>query len=175
MTIRMNFETSADYLVSRPAERLVLTGVRCWMAGYEHGDIQCWETAWKHYASVLGARHGRMLLSELQYWTRVLRDVSVRPISFYPHCCRHVCADECIGLSLLSAFQHQDLGTARAAAHRLSGLNPCAAFDLLTDASSSFATALSDVDQHLLPVPLHLIEHTSALEQVAGRDTPTKH
>ncbi|MCP5083937.1 MAG: hypothetical protein GY948_19795 [Alphaproteobacteria bacterium] len=175
MTIRMNFETSANYLVLRPAERLVLTGVRCWMAGYEHGDIQCWETAWRHFSSVLGARSGRLLLSELQYWIRVLRDVSLRPISFYPHCCRHVCADEFVGLSLLAAYQHQDLGTARGAAHQLSGLNPSAAFDLLIDASFNFATALSDADQVLLPVPLHLIEHTAALENAAGRDSKTKH
>ena len=175
MTIRMNFETSANYLASRSAEQLVLTGVRCWMAGYEHGDIQCWETAWRHYSSVLGTRNGRLLLSELQYWVRVLRDVSVRPISFYPHCCRHVCADECIALSLLAAYQHQDLATARGAAHQLSGLNPSSAFDLLTDASSSFAAALSDADQLLLPVPLHLIEHAAALEKPAKRDTQTKH
>ncbi len=175
MTIRMNFESSANYLVSRSAERLVLTGVRCWMAGYEHGDIHCWETAWRHYSSMLGARNGRLLLSELQYWVRVLRDVSVRPLSFYPHCCRHVCADECIDLSLLSAYQHQDLRTARGAAHQLSGLNPGSAFDLLADASSSFATALSDVDQILLPVPLHLIEHAAALEVVARREPQIRH
>ena len=175
MTIRMNFETSADYLVTRTAERLVLTGVRCWMAGYEHGDIQCWETAWRHYSSVVGARDGRWLLSELQYWVRVLRDVAVRPIAFYPHCCRHVCADECVGLSLLAAYQRQDLATARGAAYRLSGLNPSAAFNLLIDASSSFATALSGAGQHLLPVPLHLVEHAAALERARGRDTQTKH
>lgn len=175
MTLRMNFETSANYLASRPAERLVLTGVRCWMAGYEHGDIQCWETAWRHYSSVLGTRPGRLLLSELQYWVRVLRDVSIRPISFYPHCCRHVCADECVGLSILSAYQHQDQSAARAGVHRLSGLNPGAAFDLLIEASSGFAAALSDADQILLPVPLHLTEHAAALEAAADRSNEIKH
>ena len=96
MVLHMRFERSHDDLFTRSAERLVLTGLRCWMPGYEHGDIQCWETAWRQYSSALGARNGRLLLSELQYWVRVLRDVSARQISFYPYCCRHVCADECI-------------------------------------------------------------------------------
>lgn len=174
MTIRMNFESPANHLASRPAEQLVLIGVRCWMAGYEHGDIQCWETAWRHYSGTLGTRSGRLLLSELQYWVRVLRDVSVRPLSFYPHCCRHVCADEWVGLSVLSAFQHHELDTARAGVHRLSGLNPGTAFDLLTDASSSFAAALSDADQILLPMPLHLAEYAAAVETTAARHAQTK-
>ena len=175
MVLHMRFERSHDDLFTRSAERLVLTGLRCWMAGYEHGDIQCWETAWRQYSSALGARNGRLLLSELQYWVRVLRDVSARQISFYPYCCRHVCADECIGLSLLAAYQHQDLQTARGAVHRLTGLSPGSAFDLLTDASSSFASALSEVDLILLPVPLHLIEQATALERRTKRTAPIKH
>ncbi len=175
MVFHMRFERSQHDLFARPAERLVLTGLRCWMAGYEHGDIQCWETAWRQYSSALGTRDGRLLLSELQYWVRVLRDVSVRQISFYPHCCRHVSADECIGLSLLAGYQHQDLPTVRGAAHRLTGLNPGSAFDLFVDASSSFAAALSQANQILLPVPLHLIEHAATLEGRSGTAPNMKH
>lgn len=175
MVFHMRFERSQEDLYTRSAERLVLTGFRCWMAGYEHGDIQCWETAWRQYSSALGTRNGRLLLSELQYWVRVLRDVSARQISFYPYCCRHLCADEYIGLSLLAAYQHQDLPTARGAAHRLTGLNPGSAFDLIADASSSFASALCEVDLILLPVPLHLIERASALENQTKRAPHIKH
>ncbi|MEM1200288.1 MAG: hypothetical protein AAGI06_13370 [Pseudomonadota bacterium] len=145
------------------------------MAGYENGDIQCWETAWRQYSAALGQPRSRLLLSELQYWIRVLRDVSVRQISFYPHCCQQVTADECVSLCLLAAHQHQDLPTARGATHWLTGLNPSPAFDLLLDASSSFASALCDADQILLPVPLHLIEHAATLEGQAQSHMSTKH
>ncbi len=175
MVLHMRFERSQSDLFTRPTERLVLSGLRCWMAGHEHGDIQCCVTAWRQYSVALGARKGRLLLFELQYWVRILRDVSVRQISFYPHCCRHVSADECIGLFLLAAFQHQDLPTARGAAHRLTGLNPGSAFDLLIDATSSFASALSDADQVLLPVPLHLIEQAARLEGQAAPQSNIKH
>ncbi len=175
MAIQMNFEASPNTLVSRPAEQIVLVGARCWMAGYEHGDIECWETAWRHYSRMLGTREGRLLLSEMQYWVRVLRDVSVRTISFYPHCCRHICADEYISLCLLAACQREDLTTTRSAAHQLSGLNPGSAFDLLTDASASFAAALSDAGQRLLPVPLSLIERAAAREGAVGQTSKLKH
>ena len=153
----LTFDVDTRTLLLSQPERLVVDGLRCWMAGYEYGDIGCWETAWRVYSNALGTRDARHALSELQYWVRTLRQVTVRPLTCYPYCCRHICLDECLRLSLLSAFQHQDLSGARAAAHQLSGLTACYALELLTEASSSFAGALVEAGQVLHPVPMDLI------------------
>ncbi len=36
------------------AEWLVGVGFRCWLAGYDTGDIACWENGWNAYAQALG-------------------------------------------------------------------------------------------------------------------------
>ncbi|MEM7424833.1 MAG: hypothetical protein AAF441_01970 [Pseudomonadota bacterium] len=171
----MQFTHEPKDILSRPAERLVVRGLRCWMAGYEYGDIQCWETAWREYSSILGPRDGRTLLSELQYWVRILRDVSVREIKCFPHCCCRVCHDECMALSLVSAYQYQDRGAAQAAAIYLSGQSVRAPLDLLTDASSTFASALSETGHYLLPVPGDVIEDIAQRGVSGAASAMTRH
>lgn len=149
VTKRMQFETCTGTLMDRPAEKLVMTGFRCWMAGYELGDIECWEIAWIEYANVLGPKDARSALSELQFWVRTLRKVTKREITCFPHCCKHVCRDECMALSLISAYQRQDRSAVRAAAHYLTALNDCPDLRALTDAGGGFATALAEMDRFL--------------------------
>ena len=36
------------------AEWLVGVGFRCWLAGYDTGDIACWENGWNEYNRLLG-------------------------------------------------------------------------------------------------------------------------
>ncbi len=162
MNARMKFDHCPQDLLDRPAESLVVRGFRCWMAGYEFGDIDCWETAWREYSDVLGPRDARAVLSDLQFWIRTLREVSARPVSCFPHCCRHLCHDECMVLSLVSAHQRQDLGAARAAAHHLSGLHNGRELAALIDASGDFACALADAGQHLIPVNIAVVESIAA-------------
>ena len=158
MRQRMQFSHEPDNLLERPAESLVVRGLRSWMAGYEFGDIHCWETAWREYSGVLGAQKGRHLLSELQYWVRILRDVSVREISCFPHCCCRICHDECMALSMISGFQYQDRSSAQSAAVYLTGQHSRASLDLLLEASSSYALALAETGNYLLPVPGDVVE-----------------
>ena len=33
------------------AEWLVGVGFRCWLAGYDTGDIACWENGWNEYTA----------------------------------------------------------------------------------------------------------------------------
>ena len=105
-----------ERLLDRPAERLVVTGFRCWMAGYEYGNIECWEVAWNEYARELGAAGARRAFGDLQYWIRTIRDAAHRNIECFPYCCNCVCRDECIALSIISALQNGNRGLARMAA-----------------------------------------------------------
>jgi hypothetical protein len=43
-----------DFLDRQP-ERLVVTGYRCCMAGYDFLDVACWEAAWASYIGEVGA------------------------------------------------------------------------------------------------------------------------
>ena len=63
-----------------------------------------------------------------------------------------------MALSLISAHQRQDRSAARAAAHYISGLNDCQDLQELVDASGSFAAALANAGQILVPVSLDLVE-----------------
>lgn len=172
---RIRFSDESADLLARPAEQLAIGGVRCWIAGYELGDIQCWETAWSDYSSELGPRVARGVMTELQHFVRALRDGAVRQISCLPHCCRKLCRDECMALSLLSASQHSDERTARVAAHYLSGLGAGQALDSLCLAASGFAQALSGAGRVLIPVPPAVIDEIGSSESAFRVPGETRH
>lgn len=58
---------------SSGAEWLVGVGFRCWLAGYDTGDIACWETGWNAYARVLGTERAKRAVTELACWVRAVR------------------------------------------------------------------------------------------------------
>ncbi|QPC41307.1 hypothetical protein HW532_00235 [Kaustia mangrovi] len=151
-------------LLARQPERLVVTGFRCWMAGYEFGDIDCWEHAWRVFSNELGARDGRTAVTDLQFWVRAIRQSSQRPIRCFPACCRHVCRDECMALSAISAMQNDENGTAHMAAHYLTGAESHIAIGHVIDASRDFAHTLAGIGQHLVAVTPEVVE------DIASRD-----
>ncbi|MBK1871166.1 hypothetical protein [Taklimakanibacter albus] len=149
-------------LLDRKPERLVVTGLRCCMAGYAYGDIECWETAWRSYSMELGTDDARKLMGELQYWVRTLRAHSTRPLSVFPHGCGHVCRDECMALSLIAALQDHDQPAALLAARHLSGAHEGDAPLELAAAGRSYADALIAAGQKLLSVPASVIHSIAA-------------
>jgi hypothetical protein len=149
-------------LLERKPERLVVTGLRCCMAGYAFGDIDCWETAWRSYCMELGTSDARRLMGELQYWVRCLRAESTRSLDVFPHGCGHVCRDECMALSLISALQHNDLSTALLAARHLGGLVEGEAPLALAVAGQGYADALIEAGQKLMSVPASVIHSIAA-------------
>lgn len=151
-------------LLARRPERLVVVGFRCWMAGYEFGDIDCWEHAWRIFSNELGTRNGRAALTDLQFWVRVIRQSSRRAIRCFPACCSHVCRDECMALSAVSALQHDEDGTAHIAAHHLTGAESHVVIGHVVEASRDFARTLSAIDLHLTAVPPQVVEDIAARE-----------
>jgi hypothetical protein len=133
---------------SRGAEWLVGTGFRCWLAGYDTGDIACWETGWNAYAGALGPSHAKRAVTELACWVRALRASASRKIEYYPFGCAGFCADECMAISLIAASQHHRCPAMRACALALTGSD---LVDPVIDAANAFADALQEADQHLSP------------------------
>ena len=162
-------------LLDRKPERLVVTGLRCCMAGYAFGDIDCWETAWRSYCSELGTADARRLMGELQYWVRCLRAESNRPLDVFPHGCGHVCRDECMALSLIAALQDNDLGTAVVAARHLSGQVDGEAPVALAIAGQGYADALIGAGQKLVSVPASVVHSIAAFGSGPGAAVETVH
>ena len=127
-------------------ERLVMTGLRCWMAGYETADAGCWEVAWNEYARELGGRAAKPVITELACWVRCLRQSACRGLSFYPWCCRHATEDEALAVSMVAECQHGRPASARGAAFLLLATNT---LDPVVDASVDFAAALADAGLRL--------------------------
>lgn len=128
------------------AERLVGVGFRCWLAGYDTGDISCWENGWNEYSRVLGAERAKRAVTELACWVRAVRASASRKIEYCPVGCPGFCADECMAISLIAASQHHRCPAMRACALALTGSDLVGP---VIDAANAFADALQDADQRL--------------------------
>lgn len=120
-------------------EHLVMTGLRCWMAGFETADAACWEIAWNEYARELGGRAAKPVITELACWVRCLRHSACRDLALYPWCCRHATADETLAVALVAGCQHGRLAAARGSAFLLLATNT---LDPVVAATCDFAAAL---------------------------------
>lgn len=106
---------------ARGPERLVGIGFRCWLAGYDTCDINCWETGWNYYARELGVTRAKAAVTELSCWVRLMRSSACRKIGYFPHGCKRFCQDECMAISMVAASQHSVCPAMRACAFALLG------------------------------------------------------
>ncbi len=99
------------------AQRLVGLGFRYWVSGYQSGDIDRWEKAWKIYSSVLGPQAARTAVGELSALgacrQRARRGATSK---FAPGDCAGFCRDECLAVSMIAACQHNTCPAMRACA-----------------------------------------------------------
>lgn len=130
------------------AERLVGVGFRCWLAGYDTGDIACWEAGWNTYAKALGAERAKRAVTELACWVRAVRASASRQIEYCPVGCAGFCRDECMAISLIAASQHHRCPAMRACALALTGSS---LVEPVIDAANAFADVLQEADQLLSP------------------------
>lgn len=94
-------------------------GFRCWLAGYQTGDIACWEQAWSVFARDLGAAKAKTAITDLSCWVRVINNSTQRRIEIYPSPCSVFCKDECLAVSMVAASQHDLCPALRACAFAL--------------------------------------------------------
>jgi hypothetical protein len=103
------------------AEYLVGIGFRCWLAGFEKGDIQSWAAGWDHYAARLGAEEARYVVTELACWVRAVMTHAARPIETCPVNCGSICRDECMAVAIIAASQHRPCPVLKACVAALIG------------------------------------------------------
>jgi len=130
------------------AEWLVGMGFRCWLAGYDTGDISCWENGWNAYARALGTERAKRAVTELACWVRAVRATASRKIEYSPVGCPGFCADECMAISLIAASQHHRCPAMRACALALTGSD---LVDPVLDAANVFADVMQEANQRLSP------------------------
>lgn len=125
---------------TRQPERLVGIGFRCWFAGYDTCDIDCWETGWNFYARELGTARAKQAVTELACWVRAVRDTACRKITYYPYGCAGFAPDECVAISMVAASQHSACPALRACAFALLGSSD---IDSVVDSAQDFASVLA--------------------------------
>jgi hypothetical protein len=129
-------------------ERLVGFGFRGWFAGYEYGDVSCWEHVWDGYANALGAQAAKRVVTELSCWVRCVRQISRRRIEVYPMTCSGFCRDECIAISVIAAAQHDRCPALKACAFALTDAPD---IDRMLADATEFARVLKAENQELSP------------------------
>lgn len=139
------------------AAQLVGVGFRCWVAGYQTGDIDCWETAWNTYAVALGPKCAKRAVGELSSWVRTIRGHATRKIEVYPAGCRRFCRDECMAAAMVAACQASVCPALRACTYALLEQNN---LEAVLDSTEDFAGLLRDMD---LVLPVELIERATPL------------
>lgn len=123
------------------AERLVGVGFRCWLAGYQTDDINCWETGWNLFAAELGPNCAKTAITELSCWVRSVHKTACRPINYYPFGCTGYCPDECMAISMVAASQHSVCPAMRSCAFALLGSSD---IDGVVEAATEFGNVLRD-------------------------------
>ncbi len=137
--------------LDRGPEHLVGIGFRCWLTGYETGEIACWEQAWTAYSKVLGAADAKRALGDLSCWVRAVKGHAQRRIETFPPGCRGFCRDECVAISMIASCQHNACPALRACAFTLLG---CPMIDEVIEGAESFAATLRSVSQVLSPASI---------------------
>jgi hypothetical protein len=119
-TTRLDLRTAAPATLQK-SETLVGLGFRCWLNGYQSGNIQSWESCWVHYCRELGSRRAREAMTDLSSWVHSVRSHALRDIELLPSGAPSFCRDERLAITLVAASQHHGCPALRACAVALLG------------------------------------------------------
>ncbi|WP_448955690.1 hypothetical protein [Labrys neptuniae] len=135
--------------IDAPAENLLFSVFRCWMAGYATGDAACWDIAWEGLVREMPPANAKPLFGEFHHFVRTLKASAEGEIGWRPAACRALCRDECLVLAMVDAAQRDDrVQLLNAASHLLKseGLHQA------LEATTALAKALARVGLFIAPV-----------------------
>lgn len=95
---------SCQQLTTR-GDSLVILAYRCWQAGFDYGDAECWQYAWVTLSNEFGTCRARPILRAIEDLVRGIRQVSRRTADYYPPPCCRASDSEWAILELLAALQ----------------------------------------------------------------------
>jgi hypothetical protein len=129
-------------------EGLVGLGFRYWVSGYQTGDIDRWEKAWRLYDTALGPKAAKTAVAELSAWVRAVSAAARRDIKVVSDEGCGLCRDECLAVSMIAACQHNTCPAMRACAF---ALIDSSLIDEVVHHAESFAVTLRGLDKVLPP------------------------
>ncbi|MBU1212239.1 MAG: hypothetical protein KJ587_13325 [Alphaproteobacteria bacterium] len=101
------------------SELLVGYGFRGWIAGYQTGDVRCWERVWRLYSNAMSPAGARVVVGCLGAFAKAVNCASRRKVEV---CALEECRfgrDECLAISMIAASQHNTCPAMRACAFAL--------------------------------------------------------
>jgi hypothetical protein len=101
-------------------ETLVGFGFRCWLGGYQTGNLECWHRCRDHFSCELGGA-ACAAISDLANWVNTIRCRGLRPTELLSECCRSFCRDECLAVTLVAASEHRHCPALQICAYTLLG------------------------------------------------------
>jgi hypothetical protein len=152
--------------IIRVPERLVGLGFRHWFAGYQSGDVHCWETAWGVYERALGEKGARLAVAELSSWVKAVRASARRDITVFHGDCRSFCRDECLAVAMVAACQHNTCPALKACTF---ALIESSMIDEVMHHTESYSAVMRSLDQTLAPQSIRSIGHLAGANQPAPR------
>ncbi|CFX25967.1 conserved protein of unknown function [Candidatus Filomicrobium marinum] len=132
----------------RAPEQLVGFGFRGWIAGYQTGNIGCWERVWQVYSNALGPRAAKVVVGELSVWAKAVKAGARRKVEVGPIEACNFCRDECLAISMIAASQHRTCPAMRACAF---ALIESSLIEEVVHHSDSFAITMRSLDQVISP------------------------
>jgi len=150
MTVHQAFDYPAARITSR-SESLFMLAYRCWQAGYDYADAECWHYAWSVLSNELGPKVARPVLNAVEDFVRVLRHAADERIDYFPPPCCRMSSGERRVLALVAALQAKDPDAIGACHDRLCVGMQAASADVLLAQARSLATALSQANLILDP------------------------
>ncbi len=151
------------------AERLVGDAIRCWLEGYETGNINSWEKGWRLFSLDLGSERARSVVTELACWVRAVTSIAARRVEYRSSRdeARGFCADEMLAIRMIAAGQHNAIGTMRRCGRYLTGVTDTSSIEVAT---RRLAGALDAAGVHLRPeqIQCHVNCANAGMPQTAG-------
>jgi hypothetical protein len=129
-------------------EALVGFGFRCWLSGYQTGNISTWEHCWTHYCRELGSRNARAAMTDLSSWVDSVRCHALRNIELGAPDCRSFCRDERLAITLIAASTRGACPALKACASALLGSE---AVEPVLKTSTHFAITLETAGIRFAP------------------------
>ncbi|MFN3869118.1 MAG: hypothetical protein ACK4MF_08640 [Hyphomicrobiaceae bacterium] len=123
-------------------------GFRGWIAGYQSGDVGCWEKVWQLYDERFGSRGAKAAVAELSSFARSVSACSRRQLEVEPLNAPMFGRDESLAISMVAAFQHNTCPAMRACAF---ALVESSMLDEVLHHASSYAVTLRTLDAVVPP------------------------
>jgi len=129
-------------------ELLVGYGFRGWIAGYQTGDVACWERVWRLYSNILSPKSARAAVGCLASWAKSVNAASRRRVTVSPLEDCKFCRDECLAISMIAASQHNTCPAMRACTF---ALIDSAMMDEVIHHADTYAITMRSQDQIVSP------------------------